>query len=86
MNLNELNITEAGEGLRKKEFSSLELTEACLERIKKTDGKIKSFITITKDIAIEQAKEADKKIKAGMDNDNLLLGIPCSIKDIILTK
>ncbi len=86
MNLNELNITEAGEGLRKKEFSSLELTGACLERIEKTDDKIKSFITVTKDMAIEQAKEADKKIKSGEMSDNLLLGIPCSIKDIILTK
>jgi len=86
MKLNELNIIEASEGLRKKKFSSLELAEACLERIKKTDDKIKSFITATKDIAIEQAKEADKKIKSGEMSDNLLLGIPCSIKDIILTK
>jgi aspartyl-tRNA(Asn)/glutamyl-tRNA(Gln) amidotransferase subunit A len=86
MKLNELNIAEANEGLRKKKFSSLELTGACLERIKKTDDKIKSFITITEDAAIEQAKDADEKIKSGEAENNLLLGIPCSIKDIILTK
>ncbi|MFZ2970260.1 MAG: Asp-tRNA(Asn)/Glu-tRNA(Gln) amidotransferase subunit GatA [Minisyncoccia bacterium] len=86
MNLNELNITEANQGLRKKEFSSLELAKACLERIKATDEKIKSFITVTSDLALEQARSADKRIKAGEVKENLLLGIPCSIKDIILTK
>jgi aspartyl-tRNA(Asn)/glutamyl-tRNA(Gln) amidotransferase subunit A len=86
MKLNELNIVEASDGLRKKEFSSLELAEACLSKIEKTDDKIKSFITTTRDIAIKQAKEADEKIKSGKEGNNLLLGIPCSIKDIILTK
>ncbi|MEA2098248.1 MAG: Asp-tRNA(Asn)/Glu-tRNA(Gln) amidotransferase subunit GatA [Patescibacteria group bacterium] len=85
MNLNELNIAQASIGLKNKEFSSVELTEACFGRIKKTDDKIKSFITITEDLAIKQAKEADKKIKVREEN-NTLLGIPCSIKDIINTK
>ena len=85
MNLNELNIVRASEGLQKKEFSSVELTEAYLDRMKKTDDKIKSFITVTEDSALSQAKEADKKIKTGESN-NALLGIPCSIKDIINTK
>ncbi len=85
MKLNELNIIQANEGLTKKEFSSVELTKACLDGIKKTDDKIKSFITITEDLAIKQAREADKKLKTGKDN-NALLGIPCSIKDVINTK
>jgi len=85
MELNKLTILEASAGLKNKEFSSVELTEACLNRVKKTDDKIKSFITVTEDLAIKQAKEADKKINAG-ENDDVLLGIPCSIKDIINTK
>ncbi len=85
MQLNELNITQASDGLKNKEFSSVELTRACLDRIKKTDDKIRSFITVTEDLAMEQAEEADEKIKAG-ENNNALLGIPCSIKDIINTK
>lgn len=85
MNLNELTILEASTGLKNKEFSSVELTEACLNRVEKTDDKIKSFITVTEDLAIKQAKEADKKIKAEKNND-ALLGIPCSIKDIINTR
>ena len=86
MKLNELNITEASKGLQSREFSSVELTRACLDRIKETDDKIRSFITITEDHALSQAEKADQIITAGDEKDNFLLGIPCSIKDIILTK
>ena len=86
MKLNELNITEASKGLQSREFSSVELTRACLDRIKETDDKIRSFITITEDHALSQAEKADQRITAGDEKDNFLLGIPCSIKDIILTK
>ena len=86
MQLNELTILEASEGLRNKEFSSVELTRVCLDRIKNTDDEIKSFITLTENLAIKQAKEADKKLAFQKDENNFLLGIPCSIKDIILTK
>ncbi len=86
MKLNELTILEASAGLKNKEFSSVELTRACLDRIENTDDKIKSFITLTPDLAIKQAEEADKKIASQKGGSNFLLGIPCSIKDIILTK
>lgn len=86
MKLNELNVTEANRGLKNKDFSSLELTKACLERIKKTDEKVKSFITVTEDLAIEQAKKADANIAKGEAEGNMLIGIPCSIKDVILTE
>ena len=86
MKLNELNIAEACEGLRGKKFSAVELTKAYLDRIDQTDEKIKSFITVTKDLAIEQAEDADKKIKSGDVDNNPLLGIPCSVKDVINTK
>ena len=62
------------------------MTRACLDRIKNTDDEIKSFITVTENHALLQAEKADQKIKAGDEKDNFLLGIPCSIKDIILTK
>jgi len=86
MKLNKLTITKASEGLRNKDFSSVELTKACLGEIKKTDDKIKSFITVTENYALLQAEKADQRIKSGDEKDNLLLGVPCSIKDIILTK
>ena len=86
MQLNELTISQASKGLRNKEFSSVELTRACLDRIKNTDDKIKSFITVTENYALLQAEKADQRIKSGDKENNFLLGIPCSIKDIILTK
>src|SRR5680860_50903 len=84
MELNKLNITQASEGLRKKEFSAVELTKSYLSNIRKTDDKIKSFITVTENEAIEQAEQADKRIQNNETSE--LLGIPCSIKDIINTK
>ncbi len=86
MELNELSIAEANRELKTKQFSSVELTRSCLNRIKKIDDKIRSFITVTEDLALEQAKKADQKISQGEEKDNFLLGIPCSIKDVIATK
>src|SRR3989338_755082 len=82
MRLNELTIKQAGDGLKKKEFSSVEITKACFEQIEKTDDKIKSFITLTKDLALKQAKEADQ---AG-DFSRPLAGGPAAIKDCFCTK
>ena len=84
MNLYELTIDKAHELLRKKEISSVELTEAVFKRIDETEQKIDAFITIDKDYAINQAKEADKKISEG--KISYLTGIPLSIKDLICTK
>ncbi len=81
MKLNELTIAKANEGLKKKEFSSVDLTKACFAQIKETESKISSFITLTEDLALEQAKKADK---AG-DFSKPLAGIPAAIKDIFLT-
>lgn len=84
MDIKELDILGVRKGLQAKEFSSVELAEACFDRIKETDEKLKSFVALTEDLAIKQAREADRKIQNG--EDNLLLGVPASIKDVILTK
>jgi len=63
-----------------KEFSAVELLNAHLERIEKEDSKLNAFITVSKDIAINQAKHADKLIAEGQDLP--LLGIPIALKDI----
>lgn len=83
MNLNQLTITQAKKGLREKKFSSLELTESCIERIKAVDDKIKAFVTVTKEQALGDAKRADLKIAKGEDLP--LLGIPIGIKDNFCT-
>ena len=44
--INKLNIKQAKEGLKKKDFSSVELTRACLEAIKETDEKLNVFVIL----------------------------------------
>jgi len=84
MNLNELTIKQAQEGLRKKEFSSVELTEACLARIKERNKIINAFITVCEEGALEEAKRADEMIKQGAAKP--LTGIPFCMKDSIASK
>src|SRR3989338_2063112 len=82
-NLNTLTITEAAAGLRAKEFSSVELTQACLARAKERNARLNAFITIDEIKALEQAKIADTLLAS--DNSFPLTGIPYSIKDAICT-
>ncbi|MBI2552543.1 Asp-tRNA(Asn)/Glu-tRNA(Gln) amidotransferase subunit GatA [Candidatus Uhrbacteria bacterium] len=83
--LNELTITAAHEGLKQKEFSSEELTRACLSRIAEVDGKIGAFLTVLDKEAIAQAKAVDKNIKAGLI-PGPLEGIPVALKDNMLVQ
>ena len=83
MELLDLTITEAHNGLKKKEFSSRELTQAYLNQIKKTDDDIGAYLSVTEELATSQAEKADEIISNG-GNFPILTGIPCSIKDIIL--
>lgn len=81
MNLNELTITQARVGLDKKEFSALDLTKACLDRIKKRNTVINAFITVSEKEALLEAKLADERIEKG--EQDYLTGIPFSVKDAI---
>lgn len=82
MELHKLTIHEAHELLKKKEISSEELTKAYFDRIKSVDDKIKAYITIDEDRALEQSRQLDNK----GDFSNPLKGIPSAIKDNICTK
>jgi aspartyl-tRNA(Asn)/glutamyl-tRNA(Gln) amidotransferase subunit A len=85
MNLFSLTLHEASEKLRKREVSSQELTEAVFQRIAQTDGILRSYITVCRDAAIAQAKEADNRLKQG-PAPSPLLGIPIALKDNLLTR
>ncbi len=61
------------------------MAEDYLRRIKSVDEKIKSYITVTEEIALKQAREVDEKIKRG-EEINFLAGVPASVKDVIVTK
>ena len=65
MDLHELSIQRAHELLLSREISSEELTRAYLARIQRLDSQVKSYVTISEVLALEQAREADQRIKTG---------------------
>jgi len=85
LDLNTLTITEAHAGLVKKEFSSTELTKACLQQIKKTEPKVHAFLLVAEKQALSQAREVDTKISR-KEKIGELAGIPYSAKDLFCTK
>ncbi|MFN8381308.1 MAG: Asp-tRNA(Asn)/Glu-tRNA(Gln) amidotransferase subunit GatA [Anaerolineales bacterium] len=85
MQLTNLTIREAHELLTSKKVSSVELTQAMLDRIHDVDKKVQSYVTVTNDLALEQAKKADESIAKG-ENITPLTGIPFSMKDCISTR
>jgi len=81
MEFHQFTLKELQMGLREKKFSSVELTNHFIKRARNSD--LNAFITITDDLAIEQAKKADSLIAIGQLND--LTGIPYAHKDIFCT-
>lgn len=82
--INKLTIKQVKEGVKKREFSFADITKACIDCIKKTDGKINAFVTVAEKEALEQAEKADTLLASGQDLP--LLGIPVVIKDNFSTK
>lgn len=80
-----LSIHEAGKLLRQRKISSVELTQAHLDRIRAVEPKVKAFTLVTDDVAIKQAREADQRLASG-ENVHPLTGIPIAVKDVICTK
>ncbi len=79
-----LTIGQAHKLLMNREISSVELTEAVLERISLVEEKVHAFVTVTKESALRQAEEADARIKKG--DASPLTGVPALIKDNMCTK
>ena len=70
--LNSQTLLQAKQGLKKKQFSSLALTKACLAQIKKAEPKIKAFLTVCEKEALKEAQKADELLAAGELNLPLL--------------
>jgi aspartyl-tRNA(Asn)/glutamyl-tRNA(Gln) amidotransferase subunit A len=83
MNLNELTIKQAHDGLKAGDFTSVELTKSCLKKIKERNENINAFISVFEKEVLSEAREADKKIKVG--KQEMLTGIPFAVKDAIDT-
>jgi aspartyl-tRNA(Asn)/glutamyl-tRNA(Gln) amidotransferase subunit A len=77
------SVAELSRALESGKISSVELTREFLDRIKTEDGQYNSFITVTEDLAMADAKAADEQRAAG--NASVWTGVPFAHKDIFCT-
>lgn len=80
MDITRLSASSIGESIRKGAFSAREVVQEYMGRITRFDAKIRAYITVFENDALDQADRIDKKIAAGK-NAGLLAGIPIAIKD-----
>lgn len=78
-------IREIEKAFQKKEFTAKELTEQTLKQAKAVDQKIGAFLQFSDEVALEQAKSADKLL-ASENEPCWLTGVPYGLKDVIVTK
>lgn len=83
-NLTGLSLRQASDLIRKKDVSSIDLTQACLTRIEKYQETLNAFITVTPEKAFAQAREMDAEIRSGKWRGPLH-GVPIALKDNIDT-
>jgi aspartyl-tRNA(Asn)/glutamyl-tRNA(Gln) amidotransferase subunit A len=84
MKLTDLTLSEVVEKLQQREISSLDLTRAYLRRIEEIDGTLNAYLTVTAELALEQASAADQARARG--DQRPLLGVPLALKDVLCTK
>src|SRR5262245_30530799 len=77
-----MTIGDFGRRLRAREISAAEMTAECLRRIDADNDRLKAFITVMRDEAGRQAKEADRELASGVDRGPLH-GVPISVKDLV---
>ena len=82
--MHQLTLAEIARGLADKSFSSEELTQSLLGRIKQLDPQLNSFISVTEERALDQARAADARRAAGETGP--LLGAPIAHKDLFCTQ
>ena len=80
-----MTIEQAAAKLRAGQVSSVELTRAALAEIEVQQPKFNAYVTVTADLALEQAARADAELASGLDRGPLH-GIPYALKDVFQTK
>ena len=78
------SVRELGEALRAKRVTSVELAEACLERLERYGAKLGAVVTTTRDRALREARRADQELARGTDRGPLH-GVPYGVKDLLAT-
>lgn len=84
LDISKMTIAAAADGMRAKDFSSVELTQAVLKAIKEKDTEVKAYLTVDEEGALAGAQLADERRAAGESGD--MLGIPVAMKDIFNVK
>lgn len=79
--MHDWSLLDVGARLRSRAVRSIDVTQAQLARIAELDRRLNSYITVTADLALAQARTADAEIAAGMDRGPLH-GVPIAIKDV----
>lgn len=77
-----LSVRELGQRIRSRRLSPIELTESYLERSEKIGAKLNAYATVTRDLAIREARQAEREIRAGKYRGPLH-GIPYAAKDLL---
>jgi aspartyl-tRNA(Asn)/glutamyl-tRNA(Gln) amidotransferase subunit A len=87
MTLNQLTISELSDRMTRREITSRQVTQACLDRIARADGGLHAFLSVDGEDALMQADAADRARQAADENpERSLLGIPIAVKDVIAVK
>ena len=86
--LTQLSVCECLQHLRARQCSSVELTQAYLARIEQLEPLLHTFITLTPDLALQAARQADELRRASSEPETLpgLLGLPIAVKDLLALK
>ena len=79
-----MTIAEAAAGLRERRFSAVELATEAIARIERHDAALRTFITLTTEQALAEARQADRELAARADRGPLH-GIPIALKDLFCT-
>ncbi len=79
------SVRSLGDDLRKQQLTSVALTEGYLERCRTVGAKLNAYVTLTPELALQQARQADDEIKAGHYRGPLH-GVPYAVKDLVAVK
>jgi aspartyl-tRNA(Asn)/glutamyl-tRNA(Gln) amidotransferase subunit A len=80
-----MSVRALGESIRERRISPVELAEGYLERCRTIGGRLNAFVTLTPDLALQQAREAEAEIKDGKYRGPLH-GVPYAVKDLVAVK
>ncbi|KPJ85495.1 glutamyl-tRNA amidotransferase [Parcubacteria bacterium SG8_24] len=83
MDIMRLNLTDIADGFRRKEWSSREITETCLDQAERAAGETHAYVELSRDRALTAAAEADGRYAAGRPL-SAVDGVPLGIKDCLL--